>query len=160
MLRSALHPGTPHAPHPGAPHAPPRHLAYLLDGIAQVAQLLGNQLQLLLHVPLTVRENRELRVEAVQHGLHPVAGRGRLSPGSVGQPHRGLCASPPCSYLFMRSSCFSLASSYLSAKRSAISRRLFLVVKSKGLSGSTRQRGPGDPHSPLAPALTSPLGSN
>lgn len=39
--------------------------------------------------------------------------------------------SPVCTHLFMMSSCFSLASSYLSAKRSAISRRLFLKAREK-----------------------------
>lgn len=39
--------------------------------------------------------------------------------------------SPVCTHLFMMSSCFSLASSYLSAKRSAISRKLFLKGREK-----------------------------
>lgn len=39
--------------------------------------------------------------------------------------------------LFVMSSCFSLASSYLSAKRSAISRRLFLMAGKTRLLGST-----------------------
>jgi len=36
-----------------------------------------------------------------------------------------------CAHLFMMSSCFSLASSYLSAKRSAISRKLFLHARER-----------------------------
>lgn len=38
-----------------------------------------------------------------------------------------------CTHLFIISSCFSLASSYLSAKRSAISRKLFLYASEKCL---------------------------
>lgn len=43
------------------------------------------------------------------------------------------CNSVVCTHLFIISSCFSLASSYLSAKRSAISRKLFLYASEKCL---------------------------
>lgn len=49
--------------------------------------------------------------------------------------------SPVCTHLFMMSSCFSLASSYLSAKRSAISRRLFLKAREKRFPASAGHRG-------------------
>lgn len=97
----------------------------LRDAVAKVTELVVDGLQLFLHVLLAVGQDRKLTAQAAQHMLYPTY-KHNSNLANLYMCWIYLRVGLKLRHLFIMASCRYFASSYLSARRSAASLRLFL----------------------------------